>query len=118
MARQKKQLPPDFLNPLQNWRHAHFIPLFDIMLESDNYKALSFPARSLLIYLYSKYNGINKEFTASYNELVKAGYQRSCIKAYIRELWLNGFIDIINKGGNHNKAIYKYSNRWYTDKPP
>lgn len=118
MAKKRKAPPPDFLNPHQEWHGYHFTPIFDIMLRSKAYKKLSYPERSLYLYMLSKYNGSGKEFECTFAELVEEGYRKTSISKYINDLVRYGFVEIVKQGRSHNKTIYRFSVKWYTDIPP
>lgn len=113
----KHRAPPAlFLNPLGTWNGYHFIPLFDVLLSSDNYKALSYPARSLLLFMLSKYDGKSEQFTCTLNEIELAGYSRNHIRRWKEELIKHGFIEIVKcggHGGNNHRTLYKYSAKWF-----
>lgn len=113
MGRKKKSGPPPKFATSYDW-HKHHIFLFDDLLDSPAFLALSHHARSLYIHLYQKYTGpySGNNIICTYSELEKKGFRRSTTAKALRMLFHFGFISYESGGLEHQPNVYHLEEGW------
>lgn len=109
MSRNTNRKPPPFLTTKPTYNHNHYIQLFDEMIDSPAYKALSHGAKFIYSLLCKEYKG---DFTGEivicpYSTLMDHGVRKGSIRNWTGELEALGFIKIISHGG-----LYKIPNKY------
>lgn len=109
MSRKPNRKPPPFLTTKPTYNHNHYIQLFDEMIDSPAYKALSHGAKFIYSLLCKEYKG---DFTGDtvicpYSTLMEHGVRKASIPNWLNELSALGFIKTISHGG-----LYKIPNEY------
>ena len=113
MSKKKANPPERFQTPSRNWHEPHII-LFNRLLQSQSWHNLSHGARDLYILLLSQYKGVftGNKVKCPYTDIINYGFGRANISKYLKELELEGFIDIESGGFSRVANIYHFSDRW------
>ena len=107
--------PPDFLTTKKTNYNNHYIRLYDEMIDSPAYIALSDQAKAVYTLLVREYKGI---FTGNvvkcpYALMESHGIRRQSIANWLAELQALGFIQIEIHGGMfRNPNEYRLINGW------
>ena len=114
MSRPKAR-PPDFLTTKGRYDHNHHITLFDEMVDSPAYTALSHGAKAVYTLILKEYRGgfTGNTVICPYSTMKKHGIRKESIPNWLTELSALGFIRIESNGGMYripNK--YKLINEW------
>lgn len=82
-----------------------------VVLQSDNYRGLSFKARALLLDLGSQFNGHNNgDLCATWSMMRKLGWRsKDTLQRAISELIAAGMIELTRQGGMQFPSLYAYS---------
>lgn len=78
------------------------------VLDSPNYLAVSWPARSLLVDLARQFNGYNNgDLTAAWKLMAKRGWRsKDTLYKALRELLDSGLIELTRQGGRNACNLY------------
>ncbi len=90
-------------------RHQEsFVAIPHIILESEEYAALSYVAVKLLFDLFAQYRGGNNgDFTAAWSVLKRRGWKsKATIFRALGTLLDNGWIEMTRQGGRHKCSLY------------
>ncbi len=87
---------------------GQFVALPGNVTGSPQYAALSFPAKALLIDLFSQYRGNNNgDFSATWNDMAKRGWRsRDTLCRAKAKLLQSGFIVMTKQGGKNIPCLY------------
>lgn len=101
--------PPKHLTSKPTWNHNHYVPLFDEMLDSPAFVALSHGAKIVYLLIAKEHKG---DFTGDkvicpYSTMEEHGIRTQSISKWLRELEALGFIRIDSHGG-----LYKIPNEY------
>ena len=110
----KRGPPPKFATASSNW-NTHYNVLFDDLLNSPAFVALTPHAQMIYIRLLQEYKG--EQYTGNkvicpYSTLVEKGYRRNTIAKAIQMLVHFGFITYEKGGLEHQPNIYHFSEGW------
>ena len=116
MSRKKgNSKPPEFLTTKLTFYRNHYIYLFDEMIDSPAYIALSDGAKYVYTLLVREYKGMYTGNTVKcpYSTMVAHGVRKSSIKHWLDELEVLGFIRIVSHGGMFKiPNEYRLINDW------
>lgn len=110
MSKHKKnKTPPKHLTSKPTWDHNHYTPIFDEMLDSPAFIALSHGAKIVYLFIIREYKG---DFTGNkvicpYATMEAHGIRHQSIPKWLSELVALGFIKIETHGG-----LYKIPNEY------
>ena len=81
------------------------------VLDSDNYKALSFKSRALLLDMGAQYRGYNNgDLAAAWSMLRCRGWKsKDTLQRALRELLDAGMIELTRQGGLHCCSLYAFT---------
>ena len=111
MTRKKREPPKRWQTPKSN---EHFTPLYDSLIESEQWKKLSHAARELYILIYHEYRGTytGNSVKCPYTDIMKYGFSRATISKCIKELEKEGFITCESGGLTRAPNVYHFSDKW------
>lgn len=110
MSRKKPNArPPYFLTTKSSWKYNHHVSLFDEMIDSPAYMALSHGAKFIYTLIIREYKGMYTgcKVICPYSEMIRHGVRKESIPGWLRELEALGFIMIKSHGG-----MYKIPNEY------
>lgn len=101
MGKKQNSKPPDFLTTKPSWHRNHHISLFDEMIDSPAYIALSDGAKFIYTLIVREYKGTysGNKVVCPYSEMEKHNVRRQSIPVWLNELEALGFIKIKSHGG-------------------
>lgn len=114
MGRKKKRSPPPpFATAKGDW-HTHYVVLFDDLLNSPAYIALSAHAKEAYTILMQEYKGdySGPTVTCPYSTFQKKGMRSNTLSRALTELEVFGFIRIDHGGLEHRPSIYHLTSDW------
>lgn len=114
MGRKKKRSPPPaFATAKRDW-HTHYVILFDDLLNSPAYIALSAHAKEAYTILMQEYKGDYSGPTVicPYSTFQKKGMRSNTLSRALTELEVFGFIRIDHGGLEHRPSIYHLTSDW------
>lgn len=114
MGRRKKRGPPPKFATSYGW-DRHYNVLFDDLLDSPAFIALTPHAQMIYIRLLQEYKGelyTGNNVICPYSTLVEKGYRRNTIAKAIRMLVHFGFITYEKGGLEHQPSVYHFSEEW------
>lgn len=114
MGRRKREPPPAFATIRPTWDKNHYVMLFDDMLDSPAYIALSAHAKEAYVILRQEYKGpyTGSEIICPYSTFAKKGMRANTLSRALTELEYFGFIHIDHGGLEHLPNRYRFSEDW------
>lgn len=114
MSRPKAR-PPDFLTTKGRYDHNHHVTIFDEMIDSPAFTALSHGAKAVYILILKEFRGgfTGNKVVCPYSTMIQHGVRKESIPNWLTELSALGFIRIESNGGMYripNK--YLLTNEW------
>lgn len=103
-----------------NYKSNHYTPMYDSMIYSPAWLALSNSAQKQYIFIKSQYKGGYQQTDGNGNAMVKCPYKdmmkagiksNETISENCRQLEAFGFLPITG-GGHRIASEYKFSNKW------
>jgi hypothetical protein len=112
MGRKKNQPPPSFATS-RGW-NSHYSVLFDDMLDSPAFIALTPHAQIAYIRILQEYKGVytGNKLVCTYSTFEKKGFRRNTVSKAICMLVHFGFITYESGGLEHQPNIYHLSDGW------
>ena len=114
MSRRKRQSPPPaFATGTGTW-HKHHVILFDDLLNSPAYIALSATAKEAYTILMQEYKGdyTGPKVICPYSTFQKKGMRSNTLSRALLQLKTFGFIKIEHGGLERKPSIYHLSSDW------
>ena len=112
MGRKRKVPPPAFATG-GTW-HTHYIVLFDDLLNSPAYIALSSAAKETYTILMQEYKGnyTGPDIICPYKTFISKGMRANTVSRAISELEAFGFISCDHGGLQHQPNVYHLADKW------
>lgn len=113
MAKKKQRDPPPKFSTGGDW-HTHHVILFDDLLNSQAYLALSAHAKEAYTILLQEYKGI---FTGAmvmcpYSTFKEKKVRANTLSRSLMQLETFGFIEIEHGGLEHQPSRYRFVDKW------
>ena len=114
MARRKKAPPPSFATAKGTWDRNHYVMLFDDLLDSPAYRALSAHAKEAYTILLQEYKGPYTENSVicPYATFREKGMRGNTVSRALLMLEHFGFINVERGGLEHQPSVYHFSKAW------
>lgn len=113
MGRKKKSPPPSFATA-ETW-HTHYVVLFDDLLNSPAYIALSAAAKEAYTILMQEYKGIytGDKIVCPYSTFTSKGMRTNTVSRALMMLERFGFIKVEEHGGLERRPnVYRLIDGW------
>ena len=113
MGRKKKSPPPSFATA-GTW-HTHYVVLFDDLLNSPAYIALSAAAKEAYTILMQEYKGIytGDKIICPYSTFTSKGMRTNTVSRALMMLERFGFIKVVEHGGLERRPnVYRLIDGW------
>ena len=113
MGRKKKQSPPPAFATDGSW-HTHHVILFDDLLNSPAYIALSAHAKEAYTILMQEYKGLytGPRVICPYSTFQQKGMRSNTLSRALLQLETYGFIRIDHGGLEHTPNVYHLTGDW------
>ena len=114
MSKKKRRSPPPaFATATGTW-HTHYVILFDDLLNSPAYIALSASAKEAYTILMQEYKGdyTGPKVTCPYSTFQKKGMRSNTLSKALLQLETYGFVRIEHGGLERKPNIYHLSSDW------
>ena len=127
----KKSFKPDYNACIGNNKHENFGSIYESMVKSEQFKALSSPARMLYVLCRIQHKKQRrksfaciitvKNFGVKYpdscfvfpaKQQLEYGLQRTNSQRYFKELIEKGFIENMNRINIEKINVYRFSSKW------
>lgn len=118
MSKRKKRnvdySPQDWENGGANQKK--YARIFNNMMQTEAWKALTPWQRVIYLHLKSFYNGKTKKITTTTRQIADAvGCTKNTASTGLRKLEQYGFIELVSAGGlGRVPSIYQFSSKWVT----
>ena len=113
MGKKPKRDPPPKFATGGTW-HTHHVILFDDLLNSPAYIALSAPAKEAYTILMQEYKGkfTNNIVKCPYSTFKSKGMRPNTLSRALLQLETYGFISIEHGGLEHQPSKYRFIDKW------